>query len=62
MATIINIHAKQSDKNPLHKEILKKYAKPGRNPEKAIDTMYGLWEGKNITIDSIRVSKRRKKW
>ncbi len=62
MATIINISSKHSDKNPLHKEILKKYAKAGRNPEKAIDAMYGLWEGKNITIDGIRETKRRKKW
>lgn len=60
MATIIKVSAQQTNKNPLHKEIIKKYSKPGRNPEKAIDTMYGLWEGKNITIESIRASKRQK--
>jgi hypothetical protein len=49
MATVIKFTQQQSGKNPLHKEILEKYAKPGRNPEKAIDDMYGLWEDKNIT-------------
>lgn len=62
MATVVNINRQKSDKNPLHEEIRKKYSKPRRNPEKAIDAMYGLWEGKNITIESIRATKRRKKW
>ncbi len=41
---------------------IKKYDTPGRNPEKAIDGMYGLWEGQDISIDKIRAAKRRKKW
>jgi hypothetical protein len=62
MATVIKITQGQSGKKPLHTESLKKYDTPGRNPDKAVDAMYGLWEGKNITIESIRVNKRRKKW
>jgi hypothetical protein len=60
MATVIKFTQKQSDKNPLHKAILKKYAKPGRNPEKAIDDMYGLWEDKNDGFMEI-VNKFRNK-
>jgi hypothetical protein len=41
-------------KSALHKEISKKYDTPGRNPEKAIDGMYGLWEGKDISVEKIR--------
>jgi hypothetical protein len=33
----------KKSKSALHKEI-KKYENPGRNPERAIDGMYGLWE------------------
>ncbi|HEX9511798.1 MAG TPA: hypothetical protein VF939_15010 [Puia sp.] len=43
------------------KEITK-YDTPGRNPEKAIDGMYGLWKGPDISIDKIRAAKNRKKW
>ena len=41
---------------------IKKYDKPGRNPEKAMDGMYGLWEGQDISLANIRAAKRRKKW
>ena len=61
MATIIKLPKQKKSKSALHKEI-KKYDNPGRNPEKAIDGMYGLWEGQDISIDKIRAAKRRKKW
>jgi hypothetical protein len=62
MAIIINLPQQKKRKSSLHKKIIKKYDTPGRNPEKAIDGMYGLWEGQNISIEKIRLSKRRKKW
>jgi hypothetical protein len=62
MATIINLPQQKKSKSTLHKEITKKYDTPGRNPEKAIDGMYGLWEGQDISIEKIRAAKRRKKW
>jgi len=61
MATIIKLPRQRKRKSALNKEI-KKYDTPGRNPEKAIDGMYGLWEGQDISIEKIRVAKRRKKW
>jgi hypothetical protein len=62
MATIIKLPQQKKSKSALHKEITKKYDTPGRNPEKAIDGMYGLWEGQDISIEKIRAEKRRKKW
>lgn len=62
MATIIKLTKQTKSKSALHKEITKKYDTPGRNPEKAIDGMYGLWEGKDISVEKIRGAKRRKKW
>ncbi|HMI59679.1 MAG TPA: hypothetical protein VK518_02185 [Puia sp.] len=62
MATIIKLPQQKKSKSALHKEIAKKYDIPGRNPEKAIDGMYGLWEGQDISIEKIRAEKRRKKW
>ena len=62
MATIIKLPRQKKSKSALHKEITKKYDTPGRNPEKAIDGMYGLWEGQGISIEKIRSEKRRKKW
>ena len=62
MATIIKVPEQKKSKTALHKEIVKKYDTPGRNPEKAIDGMYGLWEGQDISIEKIRAAKRRKKW
>ena len=60
MATIIKLPRQKKTRSALHKEI-KKYDTPGRNPEKAIDGMYGLWEAKDISIEKIRAAKRRKK-
>ena len=62
MATIIKLPQQKKSKSALHKEITKKYDTPGRNPEKAIDGMYGLWEGQDISIEKIGAEKRRKKW
>jgi len=61
MATIIKLPPQKRTKAALHKE-LKKYDRPGRTPEKAIDGMYGLLEGQDISIEKIRATKRRKKW
>lgn len=61
MATIIKLSQQKKGKAAVQKEI-KKYDTPGRNPEKAIDGMYGLWEGQDISIEKIREAKRRKKW
>lgn len=61
MATIIKLPQQKKGKTALQREI-KKYDKPGRNPEKAIDGMYGLWGGQDISIEKIRAAKRRKKW
>lgn len=62
MATIIKLPQQEKSKSALHKEIAKKYDTTGRNPEKAIDSLYGLWEGQDISIEKIRAEKRRKKW
>jgi len=62
MATIIKLPEQKKSKSALHKEIIKKFATPGRDPEKAMDGMYGLWEGQDISIEKIRSAKRRKKW
>ncbi len=61
MATIIKVPRQRKTKATLQKEI-KKYDHPGRNPEKAIDGMYGLLEGQDISIEKTRATKRRKKW
>jgi hypothetical protein len=61
MATIIKLPQQKKGKTALQREI-RKYDKPGRNPEKAINGMYGLWEGQDISIEKIRAAKRRKKW
>lgn len=62
MATIIKLPQQKKSKSALHKEIAQKHDTPGRNPEKAIDGMYGLWEGQDISIEIIRAENRRKKW
>ena len=62
MARIIKLLEQKQSKSALHKEIIKKYDTPGRNPEEAIDGMYGLWESRGIPIETIRAEKRRKKW
>lgn len=60
MATIINLPQQIKSKLTLPNEFLKKYDTPGRNPEKALDDRYGLWENQDISIEKIREAKRRK--
>jgi len=61
MATIINLPRQKKGKSAMLKKI-KRYDTPGRNPEKAVDGLYGLWEERDIFIAKIRGSKHRKKW
>jgi hypothetical protein len=62
MATIINLPVQKKNKRAIHKKIATMYDIPGRNPEKAIIGMYGLWKGLDISIEKIRAKKRCKKW
>lgn len=62
MATTIKAATKKKSKTALHKEIKDRFDTPGRNPEKALNEMYGIWEGRDISIEQIREKKRRKKW
>jgi hypothetical protein len=57
---MIKLPQLKKSKSAIHKEITKKYDAPGRNPEKAIDGLYGLWEGQDISIEKIRAAKRHK--
>ena len=61
MATIINLSQQKKRKSALQNEMIQKYDIPGRNPEKAIEGMYGLWDGRDISLEPIRAAKRRKK-
>ena len=61
MATIIKIPKIKSTKKELQKE-LQKFALPGRNPDKATEELYGLWEGKDICIEKIRKKNTHNKW
>jgi hypothetical protein len=62
MARIIKVPDQKKSKSALDKEITKKYDTPWRNPEEAIDGMYGLWEGQDTSLEKIRAAKWRKKW
>lgn len=62
MATTIKAAVKKKSKTVLQKEIKERFDIPGRNPEKALNEMYGIWAGSDISIDQIREKKRRKKW
>lgn len=61
MATIIKIPKIKEKKTGLEKE-LKKFALPGRDPAKATEELYGLWEGRDISIEKIRKKNNRNKW
>ena len=61
MATVIKIPKIKNTKKNLHKE-LQKFALPGRNPEKATEELYGLWEGRDISIEKIREQNNKNKW
>ena len=62
MATTVKPGSKKKSKSALHKEIKKRFDTSDRNPAKALNEMYGIWEGLDISIDQIRTKKRRKKW
>ena len=61
MATIIKIPKIKETKNGLEKK-LKKFALPNRDPAKATEELYGLWEGRDISIEKIREKNNRNKW
>lgn len=61
MATIIELPKQSKPKTKLKKE-LREFAAANRNPEKALDEMSGIWEGRNISIEKIREQRNRKKW
>jgi len=61
MATIIKIPKIKTTKKELQKE-LQKFALPGRNPDKATEDLYGLWEGKDIYIEKNRKKNTQNKW
>jgi hypothetical protein len=35
---------------------------PDRDPDKATEELYGLWEGRDISIQKIREKNNRNKW
>jgi hypothetical protein len=61
MATIIKIPKIKNTKKDIQKE-LEKFALPDRNPDKATTELYGLWEGRDISIQKIREKNNRNKW
>lgn len=60
MATIIKTPIKRK-KNQVEKK-LKRFALPNRNPDMATEKLFGMWEGKNISIEMIRKKNNRNKW
>jgi len=62
MSTEINIKKAKKTKEQLHAEIKEKCGNPGRNPDKALEDMYGLWEGRDINIEKIREKNLKRKW
>ncbi len=61
MAIIIKTPVKNIKKEQLIKE-LKKFAVPNRNPKKATEDLFGIWEGRDISIKKIREKNNRNKW
>ncbi|MGH2647961.1 MAG: hypothetical protein ACRDE8_10355 [Ginsengibacter sp.] len=60
MATIIKAPIIKT-KDQLDKE-LRKFALANRNPEKATEDLFGMWEGRDISIKKIREKNNRNKW
>jgi hypothetical protein len=60
MATIVKTPIKRKRKQ-VEKE-LKKFAKANRNPDKATEKLFGMWEGKDISIEKIREKNYKNKW
>ena len=52
MTTIIRTPIKKT-KDQIEKE-LKQFALPNRNPDKATEGLFGIWKGRNISIEKIR--------
>lgn len=61
MATIIKIPDIKKIKNKSKKE-LEKFAIPGRDPDKATEELYGIWEGRDFSIEKIRKKNNQSKW
>ena len=61
MATIVKAAAKKKTKVQLRKK-LKSFSVQDKDPQKAIDELYGIWEGRDISIEQIREKNTRKKW
>lgn len=61
MATIIKIPDIKKSKSKAKKE-LEKFAAPGRDPDKATEELYGIWEGRDISIEKIREKNNQSKW
>ena len=62
MATEVSVKKSKKTKEQLHAEILKKLGQKERNPDKALDAMYGLWEGRDVNIEKLRQKNTRNKW
>ena len=61
MAAITNIPKVKKSKSELEKE-LKEFSIRNRNPEKATEELYGLWENRKISIEKIRKKNNKNKW
>lgn len=61
MATIVEIPKIKEGENDLKSE-LQKFALPNRDPKKATEELYGIWEGRDISLEKIRTKNRRNKW
>lgn len=61
MATIIKIPKIKKTKKALERE-LKRFITPDRDPNKATEELYGIWEGRDISIEKIREKSNRNKW
>ncbi|MDQ6845470.1 MAG: hypothetical protein M3Z92_14170 [Bacteroidota bacterium] len=41
---------------------IKKHASPGRKAKQATEDLFGIWEGRNISIKKIRTKNTVNKW
>lgn len=61
MATIVKPADRKKTEVQLRKK-LKSFSVQDKDPQKAIDELYGIWEGSDISIEQIREKNTRKKW
>lgn len=61
MTTIIKIPKVKKTKKELQKE-LQEFTMPNRDPDKAIEELYGMWDKRDISIEKIRQKSNRNKW